>query len=390
MDVNRLIATHFFMWINIFYFVSLSTDWIQYGFDIRRSGYNLKERVLVQSAFDSNTLSLMWNVSLNGASVSQPLVIGSLIIPNLGTITVVYVGTDGGDYMAINAASGMIIWKRHLGAYIDLNCFDLPQNSFGFTGTGYIDRYYYQSIFVVSGLGALYRLQLIDGTTVSPWPLNVYDPSVDHSYGAITYYNGILYLTTASRCDSGYYFGKVIAVSIGAVKVIRTFFATDASKGNFAGGIWGAGGLSIDTTTTPATLYTAIGNSDPIETADYGESVVKLSINLTAEKYWSPGTLIGDDDFGATPLIFNPTNKCNKTLTATENKYGTLYIIDSTFRSIQTLDIMFPQAEGTYSLHYYYYLLLLLLLLMDVLISFFILIIILKIFFRTIYCHSSL
>ena len=334
------------------FFLSISVsvkclDWSQFGFDGKRSGHNPNETIIISKAFTNKTMSLLWNVSLNGASVSQPLVLTNLAMPfSLNLVDVVYIGTDSGYYFAIDASSGKILWKQYLGAYIDPQCSDLPQNSFGVTGTAYIDRYTYQSIFAVSGLGNLHRLKLTDGTTYSSkWPImNIFDSSVDHSYGAVTYYGGRIYVTTASRCDNGYYNGKVLAFDIATATFVFSFYP---ASGNFYGaGIWGSGGLSIDTSTNPPSMFTATGNAYPSETAGYGENIVKLSTSLVPEASWSPGMLEGDDDFGATPLVFNPSNGCRKTLTATENKYGTLYIADTSFVSIQTIQIMYPQSDG--------------------------------------------
>ena len=322
-------------------------DWLQFGFDGKRSGHNPNETTILSKAFKNKTLSLLWNISLDGASVSQPLVLTNVAMPSfVKLIDVVYIGTDSGYYFAIDASSGNILWKKYLGAYIDLQCGDLPQNSFGVTGTAYIDRYTYQSIFAVSGLGSLHRLKLTDGTTYSSnWPItNIFDSSLDHSYGAVTYYGGRIYVTTASRCDIGHYYGKVLAFDIATATLAYSFYP--ASGSYYGAGIWGSGGLSIDTSTNPPSMFTATGNAYPSETAGYGENIVKLSTSLVPQASWSPGMLEGDDDFGATPLVFNPSNGCRKTLTATENKYGTLYIADTSFASIQTIQIMTPQEDG--------------------------------------------
>jgi PQQ-like domain len=80
------------------------------------------------------------------------------------------------------------------------------------------------------------------------------------------------------------------------------------------GGAWGWGGVSVDPTN--GTLYTATGNSaislngDLVEDQQYAERVVHLSPTLrvlgsSLPPPKSPANL-GDEDFGSTPLLFQP------------------------------------------------------------------------------------
>jgi len=253
-----------------------------------------------------------------------------------------YIGTERGVYLAINASSGTTIWNRTLGAYYDASCADLPGGYFGISGTGYINRTE-GTLFVVSGLGYLHKLYVTTGLTVSKkWPVYLFDPSLEHSYGAVSAVGSSICVTTAGHCDNGNYNGKIYCVDPRRVTLLYTF---SPSSPNYGGGIWGSGGLSYDPILSRVAV--AIGNSLGAEQSYYGDSIVFLSPQLKVLNSYQPQIIVSDSDFGATPLIFTPTNGCKRTLTSTSNKSGFIVIIDlATGEVLQTIQVGFPTSDG--------------------------------------------
>jgi len=96
-------------------------DWLQYGFDSFRSGYNPYESSITISNFQTKTLKNTWEVSIGSKSSSQPLYVENILIDGSST-SILYVATDDGYFYGINALNGKIIWKKYVGAYTDTNC----------------------------------------------------------------------------------------------------------------------------------------------------------------------------------------------------------------------------------------------------------------------------
>ena len=114
------------------------------------------------------------------------------------------------------------------------------------------------------------------------------------------------------------------AVSTSTGKEVATWYVT-GRHGPGGGGIWGWGGIAID---RPANaIFAATGNStDSSEHAPYGERVVRLTTKLHVQASQHPKLPLGDDDFGATPLLYQ-VKGCPRQL-AVGAKLGTFYVYD--------------------------------------------------------------
>jgi outer membrane protein assembly factor BamB len=90
------------------------------------------------------------------------------------------------------------------------------------------------------------------------------------------------------------------------------------------GGIWGPGGVSVD----PANghVFAATGNAlTSPENYRYSDALVELTSSLSFVGKASPTLVGGDVDFGATPILFQPTG-CPSKLVAAKNKSGVLIV----------------------------------------------------------------
>lgn len=291
-----------------------ATDWLTYGFDLQRTGENPFERTLTPRAV--RDLHMLWSFDLGAVTIMQPVVATGVIV-NGNPTDLVYMGAEHGDLYAIDISSGTQVWQRNLG-FVPTNCADIPDKTFGVSGSPFIDRTN-NRMFVVGGDGQMYALDLSTGATLTGWPIPVTDNiSREHTYGGVNVYKGYAYAEIASYCDYVPYHGKVVGINIETGQVRAFLPAGPVIDG---GGIWGPGGVSIDPTNSH--VFTATGNAiKRNESYRYCENVVELTATLNVLGSNYPGITGGDVDFGATPILYQPPG-CSPMLAA-KNKTGVL------------------------------------------------------------------
>ena len=309
-----------------------SNDWVTYGWDVQRTGYNPTEVNSSLGPTTAHNLHQLWASNLGGVMNAQPVYAHNVNV-NGTTTDILYIGTEDGVFHAVNAATGIQIWSRQLGAE-QTSCSDLPSQQFGITSTAVLDRggSYGDRVYVVDGLGKLYALNLADGTILPGWPINILDPGNKHVYGALNLFKGNIYAVAASYCDQGQYHGRALEVSnvtTSTPTLNHQFLPTGATGTHYGAGIWGIGGASVDPNSN--NVYVAVGNALPPDPQNYGyaERIVRLdlSLNVVSSNYAPLSPNGGDSDYGATPLLYNPSN-CSKSLLAAENKAGNMPVYD--------------------------------------------------------------
>ena len=298
------------------------TDWLTFGFDSQRTGYNPQEMILSSQTVPS--LQFQWGVNLGAPMTAQPIEANGLV----------YAATWVGMIYAIDPLAGSVVWSKQLGA-TQTSCNDFAANGdiVGIIGTPTTDTMNGR-VFVVSGDDLLHALDPATGRELANYPLQLLGPANDAPrtfvYGSPTYNpaNNSLYLATASVCDIPPYHGQVMRVDVtpgAAPRVLRRWFV-DGSNGPDGGGIWGPGGVAIGPFNKA--LFVATGNAGAFpENLFYGDHVVRLGLNLNVEAANSPSDLNNqqsDSDFGSTPLLYHPSG-CPPLLTAL-NKNGALYV----------------------------------------------------------------
>ena len=291
-------------------------DWPTYGFDLARSGFNPLE-----SAIGPNTapnLGLKWSRDLGAVMIAQPVEAANVAV-NGARMSIVYVGTEHGDFYALRAGDGSTVWHRYLGSE-QTNCTDMPDGVFGIGGAAAIDRPDGR-LYVAGGNGRVYALALGTGRNVRGWPMtDVFDPTIDHVYGGLAFEPASrqLYVTTASHCDEGVYHGRIADIDVDTRTIPRTFRPSGKQPG---GGIWGPGGVSIDTATDH--VFVATGNALTVpESYRYSDAVVELTHGFRVIGSDGPGYDGGDVDFGATPILYRA--KGCPAMVAAKNKAGVL------------------------------------------------------------------
>lgn len=293
-------------------------DWSTYGFRAGRSGVNPNEHSLGRAG--ARSLTQVWATPLGGYVDAQPLVEFGVAIAGGARRDLVYAGSEGGRFAAVDAATGVPVWTRELGAVDVPSC----EFTYGISDTPAIDRAR-GSVYVASGTGYVYELDLATGATRHRWRITT-DASREHVWGALTLSRGRLYVPVAGTCDLPPYRGRVVAFDTRTARRSATWYVT-GRFGPDGGGIWGWGGLSADATHNA--LYAATGNAFPRATAEharYGEHVVRLTGKLHVKSSDDPDARGFDADFGATPVLYHP-HGCPPEL-AVGNKYGQFFVYD--------------------------------------------------------------
>jgi outer membrane protein assembly factor BamB len=303
---------------------AVRADLTTYGYGNARLGVDLR-RVAISSA-NARRLSLAWRTNVGGAVNGQPLVVDGIRIGRR-TRNVVYVATEHGRIVALDADTGRVLWRRHVGdRTITPDCQASPDGVFGVTGTMLIDRAAGR-LYAVDVNGKVWALRLASGKVVRGWPVTLRSSSGDFYWSALALSRGRLYVPVASLCDGGYSHGGIVAVDVRHPRhTIR--WQTVSGPGLYGGGIWGWGGVSVDGS---GDVYAATGNSQGTssESVGYSEAVVRLSPDLGVQQFNQPLVppfLIGDRDFGTTPVLINAPG-CPPQLVAL-NKDGDLFLYD--------------------------------------------------------------
>jgi outer membrane protein assembly factor BamB len=297
-------------------------DWTMFGYDATRSGKNPNETVLGRNNVAS--LHLHWTFQTSGTIVAQPVVAANVTLSS-GLADIVYVADEAGNVYAINAANGATIWTQAFGASQNA-CADLPQ--WGITSTPAIDRTR-GALYVVDGRGSAHALNLATGTPLASWPGPVAvlpDASVEYAYSGLALSSaGSLYATSAGYCDSGTYFGSIVALN--ATTGAQTATWVPQTLPNYGNGMWGTGGVAVDPRPGVTDVYVTTGNAFP-ESALYSDSVVRLTSALVpvASNSQYSAAVPNDDDFGASPVTFAAPG-CPPQLAA-EQKNGQLDLYD--------------------------------------------------------------
>jgi len=248
-------------------------NWTTYHGDNARSG--LVSRGPVSSAHPT------WSgpVSLDGQVYAQPLVCGADI----------FVATEDDSVYAINASTGAVLWRSHLGTPVPssaLPCGDIDPS--GITGTPVIDvatgTLYVVAFVMPAPEHELFALSVANGSVRSEVPV---DPpgvsaTVEQQRGALALANGLVYVPFGGLYgDCGAYHGFVEGVPTAGTGSILSYQVPTQREG----AIWGPAGMAV---APNGSLYVSTGNGASTSTFDFGDAVVELTPALHEVDYFAP------------------------------------------------------------------------------------------------------
>ena len=254
---------------------AVSHDWVRFGFDAARSGVNPGEAALTPETV--GRLHRLWQVRLPGVADSSPILLHGLALPDGSTRDVLYVTTRDGRLLAVDAASGAIIWSHQPAG---------PK----ITHSSPVADPSRQSVYAYGLDGSLHKYRATDGTetTGGGWPVRITlmrDTEKESSALNITDRN--IYVTTSGYLgDAPPYQGHVVAVALaGAGTHVWNSLCSDLPRLLTASdcraeqsGIWARGGAVIDPVTN--TIFVTTGNG-PYDANtgghNFGDSIIELT-----------------------------------------------------------------------------------------------------------------
>ncbi len=261
-------------------------DWQQFGYDPRHSGVNPLETTITPG--NVATLHARYQVALP-AIVDDTVVLLSGVASASGIHDMLFATTQAGQLLALDAATGAILWSRQPAAG--------PRYT---TSAPAIDP---NRQFVYSyGLdGTVRKYAVADGTEVmgGGWPeLATFKPEVEKCSPALavaTAANGHTYLYVANGGypgDQGDYQGHITAIDLasGAQNVWNAdcsdqpvhLTTTKPDCPQVQSAVWGRGGLVYDSDLDRIFFSTGNGEFDaPQGGRDWGDTVLELHPNGT-------------------------------------------------------------------------------------------------------------
>ena len=296
------------------------SSWPTYGGSLTSSNLVAARGLTLTAA---KHMRVAWTRKVDGTVFAGPVIGAS------GAQRRVIVATEAGTVYALNASNGTVVWSRSITKPVSA-C----GGSYGVTSAPALDVAH-RVVYAIGASGYLTALSLDDGSV--RWRLRLVTRiTVEHVWSAVRLVGGSAYVAVASYCDApdkdkkppdGY----LLRVDLSRHKVTAKFDVVPGPDN--LGGIWGWGGISVD----PATgaIFTSTGNSivtsggNLIEGAGHAERVLQLTPSLRVVDQTPTQTTLapenrGDEDFGATPLLFHPAG-C-PALVAANSKNGYTYV----------------------------------------------------------------
>jgi hypothetical protein len=349
----------------------VGTDVLTYKNDLSRSGQNLSESTLTPANVNSSSFGLLRNLPVDGKVDAQPLYVSQLSIS--GSVhNMVFAATENDSVYAFDSDTGSVLWHVSLlGAgetLSDARGCNQVVPAIGITSTPVIDRTAgaHGIIFVIamskdassSYHQRLHALDLTTGAEMLSGPVEIaatypaagggsttFSPGQYEERAALLLLNGTLYTSWTSHCDIVPYFGWIIAYSEGTLS--RTAVLNVAANSGGAGpAIWMSGGGPAADAAGNIYLLTANGvfettldaNGFP-KSQDYGNSFLKISTaggSLAVADYFTMFNEVAesnaDQDLGSggemlLPDLTDSTNTVRH-LVIGAGKDGNIYLVN--------------------------------------------------------------
>jgi PQQ-like domain len=347
------------------------TDVLTYKNDLNRSGQNLSETALTTANVAEASFGLLRILPVDGKVDAQPLYVSQLTIAG-SMHSVVFAATEHDSVYAFDANTGSVLWRVSLlGAGETLSdtrgCSQVTPE-LGITSTPVIDRNagahgtLYAVAMSMDASSAyhqrLHALDLSTGAELLGGPVEisatypaagggttVFSAGQYEERAALLLSNGTLYTSWTSHCDIGPYYGWVIAYSAGNLS--RTAALNVAANSPGAGpAIWmSGGGPAADSDgyvyllTANGAFETTMNGSGFPSNQDYGNSFLKISTiggGLTVADYFAMYNEVAesnaDHDLGSggemlLPDLKDSTNTVRH-LVVGAGKDGNIYVVN--------------------------------------------------------------
>ncbi|HEX5570259.1 MAG TPA: PQQ-binding-like beta-propeller repeat protein, partial [Ktedonobacterales bacterium] len=280
---------------------AVGQDWPTYLHDLARTSASAET---ILSTSNVAQLRAQWTYLTGGGIAASPTVVNG----------VAYVGSWDGYEYAINATTGVLVWKTFLGQTITPNC---QPSTIGVTSAATVIN---GVVYVGGGDANWYALDAATGAVL--WSVYTGDNSITgghYNWSSPLIYNNDAYIGIASNCDIPLVQGQLLQVDLTTHQVVHT--ANFVPNGEVGGGIWSS--PSLDTATN--TIFVTTGTQAQLN-EQMAQAIVALDASTLAIKsYWQIplNQRVNDADWGTTPLLF--TDATGRQLVSAVNKNGVLY-----------------------------------------------------------------
>jgi eukaryotic-like serine/threonine-protein kinase len=261
------------------------------------------------STANAPTLGVAWATDLYAAATDSPVVAYDA---SLGE-TLAYIGTEHGDVLAVNVATGRIVWGTWLGSPI-------RATPVVFSGSVWVGTYDSPRIYKLNASTGVVSCSVASPDEIEGTPVAATPPG-----GTGTVYFGTNDVRTAN--------GPILAVAASNCAIKWSFTGYTSPAGS-----WVPISYGVDAANVPLIVF---GTSDP-------DSTVYAVNAVTGAEVWHFATNPppGDYDVGAGAVISPPgANGFADGVVYVENKYGTMFALDLT-TGTQIWSFNYNQALG--------------------------------------------
>jgi polyvinyl alcohol dehydrogenase (cytochrome) len=270
------------------------------------------------------SLTEKWTTTGAGGISAQPIVAGGQI----------YWGSWDGVLHDTPVSGGADVWHTPLGVTNDPSCpgregiGSTPLYAvIGGTPTIYVGG---GGNDAAVGQGNVYLYALNAATGVILWKTLIGTSPQDFAWSSPVLYNHHVYYGVASFGDCPLTRGRILQVDPATGAIQNTFYTEPPNC--TAGGIWGT--PTIDASTGMLYTATGTQSSCWGQPGDYSASMLEINANTmqyVASWQIPKGQLVADSDFGSAPTLFSALINGSATkMTGITNKNGIFYAFDRT------------------------------------------------------------
>lgn len=281
-----------------------AADWPMYLYDPAHNSFNAAEKQLGSANIDR--LEPSWAVSA-GAPIASAVTIADGIL---------YFGAWDGNFYALNASDGSLIWSRFLGKA------PTPEDAACMAGIGVTSQAALvgDRVYVGGGDAALYALNKFTGEVVSRTSLGNPNEGA-YIWSSITVSKGALYLGVASLGDCPLVRGSLVRVDPAnpGNPLIRYLAPAD----ELGAGVWST--PAIDESTNTIYVTTGTGEQDS-DRGLWGGTLLAIDATTLEIKrhYFLPSNSVEEDiEWGSSAALFRTRD--GRTLVGATGKDGVLY-----------------------------------------------------------------
>ena len=255
----------------------------------------------------------------------QPTLEGQPVASFFSTPTVfqgvVYIGSNTGNFFALDEATGTILWQQLLGFTTPTTC----GRGHGVCSTATLATDPVSgalTVYVGGGDGYLYALDAATGNIVFRQFVTQVGTNANTGFiwGSPTILPGRIYLGWASQCDHPLVRSGMKSFDQHTGTLVKTFFTS--GPGTTGAGVWSTAA------TDGHSIWFTTGNST--NGAAHAYAIVKLQANnLSFVQEWIIPLITGDLDWGSSPTLFTAKiNNVNTKMVGASGKDGIFRAFD--------------------------------------------------------------